>query len=104
MPTRHASSVLVAAALLLCSPVQAQYWDARKILLAVQGSIVVGNDQNGNEVDRFQRAWIQRSADVLDRIAPELGVTSPRFVIERGTAPNAFAVMTRDGPLVGINT
>lgn len=79
------AAVLLAA----CAGVQAQYWPARKLVSEVQAETIVGKDQNGAEIDRFQLVSVRRAIMVLDRLAAFYELPAPALFIGKGAGPNA---------------
>ncbi len=81
----------------------AQIWPARTMLEKVQAPFIQLKDKNGGS-ERVSRAWVQRFADVSDRLAPVYGLPVPRLYVEKLNGPNASVSPSQNGVVMRIST
>lgn len=77
----------------------AQTWPVRAMLDKVSSSQIQLRDKSGG-TENISRAWVQRVADVSDRLASAYGLPVPRLYIEKGAGLNAYVTQDKDGPLM----
>jgi predicted Zn-dependent protease len=102
----RSSLVFFASLLVLCLPSWAeQVWLAEGMLAAVSSPVIIVKNKDGQETDRIDRAGLERSLQVLRRLAPAYDLQPPPLYVISGASPNAFATTAKDGsPVVAINT
>ncbi|MES2279879.1 MAG: sel1 repeat family protein [Pseudomonadota bacterium] len=81
-----------------CLPLNAlaQIWPVRAMLDKVSSPYIQLRDKNGG-TESVSRAWVQRVADVSERIAPIYGLPVPGLYIEKQGGPNAYVTRGKNG-------
>lgn len=102
---KFAQFLLVSVAACLLVPANAQPWLAEEMLARIKGPTVFIRDKEGRVKESVDRAAIERSVNVLQRLASAYEMPAPTLYVLPANSPNAFATTTKAGtPLVAINT
>ena len=92
MKFRPLSQVLNAAVAIVCfswnMAVHAQVWPVKPMLNSISAQYIQLRDKDGGS-ERVSRAWVQRFADISERLAPVYGLPVPSLYVEKLSGPNA---------------
>lgn len=100
---RWLTGMLVIASLGLPISSHAQVWPVRAMLDKVSSPYIQLRDKDGGS-ERVSRAWVQRFADVSDRLAPVFGLPVPILFIEKLGSPNASVSQGQNGIVMRMST
>jgi TPR repeat protein/Zn-dependent protease with chaperone function len=84
-------------------PAHAQIWPARAMLEKVSSPYVQLRDKDGG-IEKVSRAWVQRFADVSDRMASVYSLPVPSLYVDKQNGPNANVRRSENGVVMRIST
>lgn len=81
----------------------AQVWQVRAMLDKVSSPYIQLRDKDV-AIEKVSRAWVQRFADVSDRLAPVYGLPVPSLYVEKLDGPNASVSPGQNGIVMRMST
>ncbi|WP_186511254.1 sel1 repeat family protein [Caenimonas sedimenti] len=95
---------LLLGVLLVAGSVHAQSWPAAAMLRETNSGTIALRTASGYTVGEVSRDQVQRTADVLERLAKVYGMETPHLYVTAAHAPNASASLRDGKPAIGITT